>query len=174
MINQPGADRAGRLTPRERECLRLVDQHLSSKVIARRLGLSRHTVDDHVDKARRKLGAGDRFEAARLLAGIERTPPNASGPDANGMAEPPPADLWSGHDNPPSARSDHDAGRWSPGSSETAGPSPVVRRPVRRNTLSVPARLAAILAIAAVAALAFGALLAGARALQDIALTLVG
>ena len=40
------------LTPRERECLRLVNDHLSSKQIGRRLGISKHTVDTHVDKAR--------------------------------------------------------------------------------------------------------------------------
>jgi biotin operon repressor len=46
-----------RLTERERECLRLVDRHMSSKEIARELGLSKHTVDWHLDKARRRLGA---------------------------------------------------------------------------------------------------------------------
>src|SRR4051812_46428400 len=55
------------LTPRERECLRLVDQHLSSKEIARELGMSKTSVDTYCDRARRKLGVGDRYEAARLL-----------------------------------------------------------------------------------------------------------
>lgn len=54
-----------RLTERERECLRLVDRHMSSKEIARELGLSKHTVDWHLDKARRRLGAVDRYDAAR-------------------------------------------------------------------------------------------------------------
>jgi DNA-binding CsgD family transcriptional regulator len=34
-------DPVGLLTVRERECLRLVDQHLSSKQIARQLGMSK-------------------------------------------------------------------------------------------------------------------------------------
>lgn len=56
-----------RLTERERECLRLVDRHMSSKEIARELGLSKHTVDWHLDKARRRLGAADRYDAARRV-----------------------------------------------------------------------------------------------------------
>src|SRR5205085_352132 len=55
------------LTQRERECLRLVDQHLSSKQIARELGMSKTSVDTYCDRARRKLGVPDRYEAARLL-----------------------------------------------------------------------------------------------------------
>src|ERR1700710_2004201 len=60
-------DSVGLLTPRERECLRLVDQHLSSKEIARELGMSKTSVDTYCDRARRKLGVGDRYEAARIL-----------------------------------------------------------------------------------------------------------
>jgi DNA-binding CsgD family transcriptional regulator len=75
-----------RLTPRERDCLRLVDEHLSSKEIARRLGLSKHTVDWHLDKARRRLGVADRYEAARLVSPRKpgRLPPAAPPPIASG------------------------------------------------------------------------------------------
>src|ERR1700741_2493743 len=58
------------LTPRERQCLRLVDEHLSSKEIARKLGMSKTSVDTYCDRARRKLGVGDRYEAARLLRSV--------------------------------------------------------------------------------------------------------
>ncbi len=77
------------LTPRERECLRLVYEHLSSKEIGRRLGISKHTVDTHVDKARQRLGAQDRYDAARRVAAFERmlTIPTPSGPDTNGIFE---------------------------------------------------------------------------------------
>ncbi|MCA0356236.1 MAG: helix-turn-helix transcriptional regulator [Proteobacteria bacterium] len=74
-----------RLTERERECLRLVDRHMSSKEIARELGLSKHTVDWHLDKARRRLGAHDRYDAARRVFDRAQQgltpPPIASGSD---------------------------------------------------------------------------------------------
>ena len=44
------------LTPRERDCLRLVDQHLSSKQIARELGMSKNSVDTYCDRARPMRG----------------------------------------------------------------------------------------------------------------------
>jgi DNA-binding CsgD family transcriptional regulator len=77
------------LTPRERECLRLVDQHRSSKEIARRLGISKHTVDTHLNKARQKMGVGTRYDAARLIAASERRAigiPTASGGPPIGIA----------------------------------------------------------------------------------------
>jgi DNA-binding CsgD family transcriptional regulator len=75
-------DPAGLLTPRERECLRLVDQHLSSKEIARALGMSKTSVDTYCDRARRKLGVPDRYEAARVARVLDREPvPIASGQD---------------------------------------------------------------------------------------------
>ena len=77
------------LTPRERECLRLVYEHLSSKQIARQLGISKHTVDTHVDKARQRLGATDRYDAARRMAASERAAgiPTQSGPDTNRIGD---------------------------------------------------------------------------------------
>lgn len=60
-----------RLTPRERECLRLVAEHLHSKEIARRLSISQHTVDGHLNEARRRLGVTSRRDAARLLLAWE-------------------------------------------------------------------------------------------------------
>src|SRR5882757_1918641 len=64
-------DSVGLLTPRERECLRLVDQHLSSKQIARELGMSKTSVDTYCDRARRKLGVEDRYAAARLARKLD-------------------------------------------------------------------------------------------------------
>jgi len=54
--------------------LRLVDQHLSSKQIARELGMSKTSVDTYCDRARRKLGVDDRFKAARILRDVEVNP----------------------------------------------------------------------------------------------------
>ncbi len=71
------------LTPRERECLGLVDQHLSSKQIARQLGMSKTSVDTYCDRARRKLGVEDRYTAARLVRGGAVNPVlTGSGQDA--------------------------------------------------------------------------------------------
>lgn len=50
------------------EVLRLVDQHLSSKEIAARLGISSHTVDQRIRQAIRTLGVARRQDAARLVA----------------------------------------------------------------------------------------------------------
>ncbi|ATC34331.1 LuxR family transcriptional regulator [Caulobacter vibrioides] len=80
-----------RLTERERECLKLVDRHMSSKEIARALGLSKHTVDWHLDKARRRLGAADRYDAARRMSDHAHQgsapPPIASGSDPTRLGE---------------------------------------------------------------------------------------
>lgn len=65
------------LTAQERACLRLVAQRLSSKEIAAELGIAKTSVDTYCDRARRKLGAPDRYAAARLVAAGE---PGASPP----------------------------------------------------------------------------------------------
>jgi DNA-binding CsgD family transcriptional regulator len=56
-----------RLTPRERECLSLVAQHMRTKQIARTLGTSPHTVDRQIATACKKLGAPDRMTAVQML-----------------------------------------------------------------------------------------------------------
>lgn len=52
-----------RLSPRERECLLWLAAGLRSDRIAERLGLSRATVDLHLSRARRRLGARTREQA---------------------------------------------------------------------------------------------------------------
>lgn len=54
------------LTDRQRDVVELVLQHQSSKEIARRLGISHHTVDQRVAAARKKFNAGSRAELARI------------------------------------------------------------------------------------------------------------
>lgn len=55
------------LSESERACLRLVYQHMTSKDIARQLGVSPHTVDMRLRQAIRKLEVTTRIEAARAL-----------------------------------------------------------------------------------------------------------
>ena len=61
-----------RLNQRQRECLRLVYRNLEAKEIARELGLSPHTVVEHLRDARRVLGASRSMHAARLLVEHEQ------------------------------------------------------------------------------------------------------
>ena len=58
------------LTPREVEVLTWVGAGLSNKEVARRLGISAHTVKFHMEAAFRKLGAASRAEA--VAKGLRR------------------------------------------------------------------------------------------------------
>jgi DNA-binding CsgD family transcriptional regulator len=60
-------ENANRLTPKQSQCLALVAEGMTSKEIARSLGLSARTIDDHVEKARIKLNAPTRQRAAAIF-----------------------------------------------------------------------------------------------------------
>ena len=60
--------RVARLTGGQLDCLRLVDQHLSSKEIASELHISPHTVDQRIRQALGILGVERRTQAARIVA----------------------------------------------------------------------------------------------------------
>ena len=62
------AQRVARLTAGQLDCLRLVDQHLSSKEIASELRISPHTVDQRIRQALGILGVERRTQAARIVA----------------------------------------------------------------------------------------------------------
>ena len=62
------AARVAKLTPGQLDCLRLVDQHLSSKEIAVELDISPHTVDQRIRQALNILGVERRTQAARVVA----------------------------------------------------------------------------------------------------------
>jgi len=55
------------LTPREREIVKLAARGLPSKEIAGQLGLSRRTVDNHLQRAYEKLGVSSRAELAETV-----------------------------------------------------------------------------------------------------------
>lgn len=83
-------DRFEKLTDRQRECLRHVFEHRKSHEIAHLLGTSARVVDKQLMLAKNIVGAGSRFEAARLFAqhesGVESSYP------ANFL--PPHAPVW--------------------------------------------------------------------------------
>jgi DNA-binding CsgD family transcriptional regulator len=66
-------DRVARLSEGQLQCLALVGQHLSSKEIALRLGISPHTVDQRVRQSLHILQVEKRGEAARLVASSLRS-----------------------------------------------------------------------------------------------------
>lgn len=77
------AARVARLTAGQRACLELVDDHATSKEIALRLGISRHTVDARLRNAMQTLGVLSRREAAviwRAASGMEAYQPFAYQP----------------------------------------------------------------------------------------------
>jgi DNA-binding NarL/FixJ family response regulator len=55
------------LSPREAEVAALMVEHLSDKQIARRLGISVNTANNHITHLRAKLGARDRMHLGMLL-----------------------------------------------------------------------------------------------------------
>jgi len=69
ILHPDAAARTGDLKGRPLECILLVKQGLSSKEIARKLGLSPRTVDSHIAIALDRLGAPNRAAAVHLLAG---------------------------------------------------------------------------------------------------------
>jgi DNA-binding CsgD family transcriptional regulator len=78
-VRSPGVDRPAfampelarpLLTPREVEILALVGEGQSNKAIARRLGISAHTVKYHLESVFAKLGASSRAEA--VTTGLRR------------------------------------------------------------------------------------------------------
>jgi DNA-binding CsgD family transcriptional regulator len=80
MPANPTPERLDRLTPMETACLRLVARRLSSKQIAAELGIAKTSVDTYCNRARSKLGVGDRYEAARLVVAHAGPPPVAAAP----------------------------------------------------------------------------------------------
>lgn len=62
------------LTERQRQCLEGFIARKTAKQIGRDLGITHHAVEQHLKAARKKLGAADTLEAARLyVANIDTT-----------------------------------------------------------------------------------------------------
>ena len=173
--NDAVAERVARLSPGQLDCLRLVDQHLSSKEIAAELGISSHTVDQRVRQSLHILGVQRRAQAARIVA-------QYSGPYQRLIHQPPyiPVEAYPGH---PEAAVSHQirhadrAGRaGGPGFITEQRPAsfwpslqpPFATRSNPRNEMSVGQRLFWIVAIAIGAAFSAGMYLAGLESLARL------
>jgi DNA-binding CsgD family transcriptional regulator len=77
-VQQSGGFGVTGLTPRQEQVVRLAAVGLSSKEIARRLGIAKRTVDGYFSEARRRTGAKTRIE---LVAATGSCPENRSFPD---------------------------------------------------------------------------------------------
>ncbi len=69
-VVEPSPTGVSPLTPREIEILGMLAEGLGNKIVARRLGISDHTVKFHVGSIMSKLGASSRTEAVTL--GVRR------------------------------------------------------------------------------------------------------
>jgi len=169
------AGRVARLSQGQLDCLRLVDQHLSSKEIAAELGISPHTVDQRVRQSLHILGVERRAQAARIVA-------QYSGPYQRLIHQPPyiPDSNQSGQ---PEAAVSHQI-RHADRAGEAGGPGfiteqrpasfwpslqpPFATRSNPRNEMSVGQRLFWIAAIAIGAAFSAGMYLAGLESLARL------
>lgn len=90
------------LSPRRRQCLRLLNDGLRAKEIARELRIEETTVRDHLKASREIIGLSDSLAVARMLVDYERRHPQRLGmhpqavvsadriaPSANGPGEHP-------------------------------------------------------------------------------------
>ena len=188
----PDPARIARLTDGQRACLRLVYRHMSSKDIARGLGISPHTVDARLRAAIHLLGVATRTEAALQLAAHEAgaayqspvyQPPYVAAPAASVMFAPDhdrgeqPDDERAFYRLPdaeaPRARRVAEAvaafDRSAPAAWPRHGHAPSsLRAWGGRNDLSIGARIGVTLAIAIGSALAFGAILSGLESLARL------
>jgi len=171
-------DRLARLTDKQRECLRLVYAHLSSKEIAPRLGVEPGTVDQYIKTAMRILGVADRRAAARMLAEHEagaRQPlvyqpsgialigdPVMFGPSTGGRHEARSGEVM---------REDPAMFQVNPTPSLDSLRLPLPIRKGRPSDLSPLVRLGWILVLLILIALAFGIFLAGFEALSRLGRT---
>lgn len=189
----PDTARLAKLSEGQKECLRRVYRHMSSKDIARELGISPHTVDARLRAAIHSLGVASRTDAALLLAAHEagapyQSPayqsPHVAAPAASAMLDPVNdtgdtrdeerafyrlADT-EGHRPRRVAEAVAAFDRTAPAAWPSDGRrSSPVRAWGGRNDLSIGARVGVTLAIAIGSALAFGAVLSGLAALARLA-----
>ena len=182
MIDTMESDRIQKLTEAQRVCLRMVLMHLSSKDIARELGISPHTVDQrhaHGDPgARRREPAS---KPARILAKYEGPNTYQSAVYQTSHVAPAPIPATVGLSDIHGVRQGDDGFHGTAVREEqiafrtpafaTGGgfvnlPFPTPGR--ERNDLNLLQRLGWIVSISIASAIAFGGLLAGLEALKRL------
>ena len=166
------AERVGKLSKGQLDCLLLVDQHLSSKEIAVELGISPHTVDQRIRGALQVLGVERRSQAARMVAQVHgpyqrliHQPPHIEGGTTLGH---PGGAVGFQIRHADRAGGDRDLGFQTeqlPGSSWPSLPLPFATRSHPRNEMSVGLRLIWIVLIAMGATFSAGMYLAGLESL---------
>jgi DNA-binding CsgD family transcriptional regulator len=164
--------RVAKLTKGQVDCLRLVNEHLSSKEIAAELGISPHTVDQRIRIALQTLGVERRTQAARLVAAqagpyqrLIHQPPHIGGADLGEHSE--------GAVGIQIRHADRTEGAGATGfeTEQRSQPRlplflPIGTRTHPRNELSVGARLTWIVIIAIGATFSAGMYLAGLESLS--------
>jgi DNA-binding CsgD family transcriptional regulator len=167
--------RIARLSKGQLDCLRLVDQLLSSKEIAAELNISPHTVDQRIRQAIAILGVPRRTQAARLVS-------RYSGPYQRLIHQPPHIEPIGTSGHPEAAVGNQirhadcagEAGgagfltEQRPVSSRSSLQPPFATRSNPRNEMSVGQRLFWIAAIAIGAAFSAGMYLAGLESLARL------
>ena len=162
-----------KLTAGQLDCLRLVDQHLSSKEIAVELGISSHTVDQRIRQALQILGVERRSQAARIVSRelgpyqrlihqsphIEDQPNPSQSGDAVGI-------QIRHADRAGKAGGSGFITEQTPKSIWSSLPLPFATRSHPRNEMSVASRLLLIVLIAIGAAFSAGMYLAGLESLS--------
>ena len=167
------ASPVSRLSSGQLDCLRLVDQHLSSKEIAVELGISSHTVDQRIRGALHILGVERRSHAARRVA-QELGPYQRlihQPPHIEVSAEPAQFDAAVGYQIRHADRAGKAGGsgfntEQKLGSNWSSLPLPFATRSHPRNELSVGQRLLWIVLIAIGSMFAAGMYLAGLESLS--------
>lgn len=177
-MNAIFVERVEKLSDGQRECLRRVYDHKTSKTIARELNISPHTVDQRIKVAMRRLKVDSRVDAARLL--VQHENPGSHHelvyqvPDIEGeVLEKPQSVLVneSGSAGDPAGQV-YEEDRAFNGSyalqGMAGGPAALPLEWRQRKDLTPWQKLGAIALIAIGSALSFGAILAGLDALTRL------
>jgi DNA-binding CsgD family transcriptional regulator len=167
--------RFARLSPGQLDCLRLVDQHLSSKEIATELNISPHTVDQRVRQALQILGVDRRQQAARIVA--QHAPPYQrlihQSPHIDGSHPAPHSEAAASNQIRHADRAGESGGagfltEQRPATFRASLQPPFATRSNPRNEMSVGQRLFWIAAIAIGSAFSAGMYLAGLESLSRL------